>query len=430
MKKLTLESLKSLCPNCSTNNNFPFSEAESCSVCTNCRSIYRNGDQFVLRKNLLKKQSIDFLLPLETSFQWEGEKYVISGYVIKREKEDKLAIWIEYFLTHPTLPNLYLIFFNGHWTVLKYLPEVKRTKKNVRNQFNVTYQKIEYDFQHNYTVEIIDAQGCFNFPFYEDNENKVREFVYYNQVLIWEENSKDPNLRFYLGEYMFSVDLEKCFEEKFDFPKRKGYVAHQPFYFPIDGKSFRWMSLLLIATMIVGMTFWQSFFPTQSIIDGHLSVQTNNSETITSDPFEIKYDNSILNIRAKADGLNNEWVYSDMALINTKTGEERYFDMELEYYFGQTDGENWSEGDTDINGNIQYVDAGTYVLEATPLQAAGIDSKRIDFYLTTQKGSWSVFWFLVIWIVVINVILGFWGDYFNHKKRGEEYDTFSKHFNE
>lgn len=369
-----------------------------------------------------------FLLPLGLQIEWESEVYMITGYIVKREKADKNAEWIEYVLTHPSLLNLYLSYFEGHWTMIEFLPDVKRTKRSIKNQYNLTYKKVEYDYQHSYSIEIVDAQGSFNFRFYEDDDNRAREFVHYDSMMIWEENTKDPQIRFYRGKYLFPSELKKRIRSKISLPKTRGHVGHQPFYFPIDGKSFRWMSLLLIATMIVGMTFWQSFFPAIAIHDGQLEVQTDNPNTVSSAPFTVVYDNSILNVRTQVYNMSNDWVYSNLALINTKTGEERYFEMETEYYFGRTDGENWSEGDQDINGNIQYVDAGTYVLEATPQQAAGSVPKTIRFSLTAQKGSWSVFWFLVIVIVLINIVLGFIGDYFNHKKRGEDYDTVKKFF--
>lgn|GEM_PF-4144402 len=424
--KIQLKTLKASCPSCSTANLFPFEEAESCTVCSNCRSIYKPSEPLALRKNLLKEVKDLFLLPLGTTFQWNKESYTITGYVVKREKEDSAAVWIEYFLTHATLPNIYISCYNGHWTVITYLPDIVRPKGSVKNRYNMTYQKVEYDFQHHYTAQILDAQGCFNFPFYEDDENKVREFVNFDEVLIWEENKQDENLRFYKGIYLYANDLKKNLSPAVKMPKRIGYVAHQPFYFPLNPRSFRLMSILLVLCMAFGMVFWDTFFERKSINEGRLEVSTENPNTITSRPFTVAYDHSILNIEASVYNMANDWIYAEMALLNTQTGEERYFEMETEFYSGYEGGEHWSEGDKTINGNIQYVDAGTYVLEATPKQAVGSVPKTVQFRLTSQKGSWSIFWVLVGIIALINITLALIGDYFNHKKRGEEYDTFKQ----
>lgn len=366
-----------------------------------------------------------FLLALGTKFSWENETYTITGYVIKQEKDDSTAVWVEYFLTHDSLPNLYLSCFNGHWTVIKYLPDIVRKKGSIRNKYNMTYKKVEYDFQHKYVALILDAQGCFNFPFYEDERNSVREFVDADEVLIWEENQKEDDIRFYMGQYIFASKLSKLLDPAVKLPKRIGLVAHQPFYFPLSARSFRLTSILLIACMLLGMFSWESAFQREFIEQGRLVVSSDNPNAMTSEPFEIKYDRSILNVQASVYYMSNDWVYAELALINTKTGEERYFEMEAEYYFGYEDGESWSEGSSTTDGNLQYVDAGTYVLEATPKQAQFSANKVIQFTLISQKGSWSIFWFLTGLIVVINIALGIIGDYFNHKKRGEDYDTFS-----
>ena len=410
--------IKATCPSCSTSNLFPFEEIGSCTVCSGCRSVYNPSEPEVLRKNLLKETKDLFLLALETKLNWEGEIYSITGYVVKQEKEDPVAIWVEYFLTNPSLPNLYLSYFNGHWTLIEYLPEINRAKGSVRNIYNMTYQKVEYDFHHKYDVKILDAQGCFNFPFYEDDGNHVREYVNYDEVLIWEENREENNIRFYRGKYMFSVSLNRLLEPAVKLPKRIGYVAHQPFYFPVDGRSFRLMSLLLIGCMALGMMCWRAFFDSEQIHQGRLIVSSADPSTITSQPFEINYDHSLLNIKASVYNMNNDWVYSEMALINTKTGEERFFEMETEFYSGVEGGESWSEGDREINGNIQYLNKGTYVLEVTPRQQEYSVDKTILFELVSQKGSWSIFWVMTALIVIINIILGILGDYFRNKKFG------------
>lgn len=416
--------IKSPCPSCSTPNPFPFEDPGSCTVCSGCRSVYSPSEPLVLRKNLLKEVKVQFLLPLGTKLRWQKETYDIRGYVIKQEKNDSTAIWVEYFLTHDALPNLYLSYFNGHWTVIEFLPDINRKKGSIKNLYSMSYKKVEYDYQHKYGVDILDAQGCFNFPFYEDDDNKVREYVNGDEVLIVEENAKDEQLRFYKGRYVYKNELKNLLEPRTDLPKRIGYVAHQPFYFPLYTRSFHYMSVLLIALMLLGMIAWDTFFEPIQVRNGDMTITTESPETFTSQPFTITYDRSILNVTASVSSMENDWVYSEMALINTKTGEERYFEMEAEYYSGYEGGEHWSEGSHIESGNIQYVDAGTYVLEVTPTQQIGSAGKLIRFTLISQKGSWSVFWVLTGVIVITNILLAIIGDYFNHKKRGEEYDTF------
>lgn len=412
------------CPNCETINLFPFEEAESCTVCSSCRTVYNsNGD--LLKKEYLEAQTDLFLLPLGTKFREENETYTVTGYVIKKEQFDAQAIWVEYFLTHESLPNLYLSYYNGHWTLLRFLPDLQWEKGSIHNRYNIAYKGISYELYHYYNIQILDAQGSFNFPFYEDDNNMVREFINWNEVFIWEENKRDKFINFYIGRYIFSSELAKQIEPKIKLPKRVGYASYQPFYFPFDIKSFRLMSILLIGVMVLCMFSWQAFFSPKYIKEGQFELNSAENTAVTSSPFEVKYDNSVLHVKASVFGLSNDWVYADLALINTKTGEERYFSMEAEYYYGYEGGESWSEGSNTESGNLQYVDAGTYVLEATPTQALGSNEKTIRFELVSQKGSWSIFWTLTLFIVVINLFFALLQDYFNHKKQGEDYDTFS-----
>ncbi len=64
--------------------------------------------------------------------------------------------------------------------------------------------------------------------------------------------------------------------------------------------------------------------------------------------------------------IDNGWASLSTSLLNETTGQVQELDLLAERYAGRTDGESWSEGDTDADGYYGELHAGRYALRLSP----------------------------------------------------------------
>jgi len=89
-------------------------------------------------------------------------------------------------------------------------------------------------------------------------------------------------------------------------------------------------------------------------------------------------------------GVNNNWLYAALDLVNEETNGVISFDSSIEYYAGYDDGESWSEGSTRATEVIAPVEHGTYVLRVEA-QHGGLGS--VDLGVVVRQGVFRWAWF-------------------------------------
>jgi hypothetical protein len=86
----------------------------------------------------------------------------------------------------------------------------------------------------------------------------------------------------------------------------------------------------------------------------------SGSQVVFSDPIELK---SRRNLQVRAYALvDNSWAWVGGDFINEETGKVEKFELPIEYYFGATGGERWTEGDWNNQIYIASLPAGRYTL--------------------------------------------------------------------
>jgi hypothetical protein len=149
--------------------------------------------------------------------------------------------------------------------------------------------------------------------------------------------------------------------------------------------------------------------------------------TVTGAKFELnKTTNVSFHINAP---VANSWFELNASLTNTITGEEFNIEQGVEYYYGFTDGESWSEGSTSEEAHMTGLPAGTYVLQMQGQREAGFSpipwfSVEIRSDVPEDTNFWWAMGFVLIWPAIIYLLID------NNKRRRWQNSPFSSYDDE
>ncbi|MBA3540191.1 MAG: DUF4178 domain-containing protein [Deltaproteobacteria bacterium] len=113
-------------------------------------------------------------------------------------------------------------------------------------------------------------------------------------------------------------------------------------------------------------------------------------------PFTLAGGKNI-EISLDSSGLNNNYAYAAIDLVNEATGEVISIDENLESYSGVEDGESWSEGDHRTSRVIGPVPAGEYVVRVDAQQGSYQD---VTLYLTINQGVFRARYFWLAFLLL------------------------------
>lgn len=412
------------CPKCNSRKSVFTTEA-ILHVCTSCNIVFNNFE-----KNNNQKLGKEFAhhaeeLPLGIQLKHNELLYAITGKLVKYEESDPQAVWTEYVLTNPEAENIYLACWNGHWSLVECIPgfESKWKPSSMRNELE--YEGILYTYFHKYKIRIAYAEGEFNFNVFEEDKNDAFEYINPPLTIIVNYDKAEKKVEAFKSTYLYKGELKRKLSDRVSLENSSSIAGNQPFYWNINPPLFFQGSMAMFFILLLLQLLIGYFYPAVLITKSDYQLTSQNTEKVyTFDSFNVPYDNALMNITMGSSSLSNDWIATEMTLVNDATAEERSFSMETERYSGYEGGESWAEGSYTTEGNIKAVKKGKYHFEITPIQQ--MDTAPKDVYVRVEifKGSWSVFWLFAIILVVANIIIGVMSDYFEHKKWGEDYDTF------
>ncbi len=124
----------------------------------------------------------------------------------------------------------------------------------------------------------------------------------------------------------------------------------------------------------------------------------NDVYSYMSEPFKLEEGIKSVEIEMSAP-ISNNWVSSSLELINEKTGDVYFVDKDLEYYFGYTDGEHWTEGSASESQFISSVPEGKYRLSISVMVNKDAPVESFSIYVYRDVPIWINFWIslLILW---------------------------------
>lgn len=128
-------------------------------------------------------------------------------------------------------------------------------------------------------------------------------------------------------------------------------------------KMARWAAILLGVNFLLLV---YALFAGEKVLEQRFAASDLTPEVL-SQPFEVGDDGNALEIRLDVPGLDNAWMYVNVALVRQEraTADARVVhvdDADIEYYHGSSGGESWSEGSRDKSLWVRAPEAGTYRL--------------------------------------------------------------------
>jgi len=381
--------------------------------CPNCNNLlsYNDKPQGTLVKKL-ERNSYNLPFKVGDKCRLEGKEYTVTGILVKKIKP--IYYWREYILTAGDNEKRYLSETDGHWILLRDIPDKYDLKRYPRR---LEYNDMWYSLYDYANPTIIMAEGFFDFKV-PLTQQKMIEYI--NPPFILSvEVSKDGEASFF-GEHISKGAVKKAFGLK-DMPVKSGVGIVQPF--AIDIRSMAMIFCFFAIVILTSHFFIYSGRQVVQVLNDNLSFDTYNGKDYVSKPFTLKGGSAPLNISLNAN-VDNSWASVQVALVNEKTHDEEYATQDIEYYHGYEGNESWSEGSTDQNFNLCGVSAGTYHLIVTP-QKPPEDLTSTSLTISAEWNRPSV-WNMVIPIVVmLLVVVGFYFISLNFEYRRWEDSSYS-----
>jgi len=413
------------CPNCQQTQDI-FSTQSTFIVCANpnCKKAFSPDGTVMNISSEAKYKNYCSVLAIGDEFTTLLGTYTLLGKIVKYEKDDNTAIWAEYCFSNAQNENLILSCYNGHWNVLEpsenfaFLKEMNPTVGINSTQKTVYINGAACNLYHTYAIKCLYVEGEFNFNPFEDNDNRAFEYLRENRMYIVEQKKEKGNFRVkdcYIGEYWFSSDIQKRLNRTVEMPERVGYAGNQPFYVNFNLTGFKVACVIAIMIFLAVTSALRGLYPEKNIFKTTISGQ-DSSKVIVSPPFEVSYHNSLLEVEFSCSSLYNDWSGVNIALVNNKTDETRYFGIEAEYYAGTDSDGSWSEGSHSSDGVVQNIPAGSYHLEIEPMLVTG--GKDMALVITNYKGSFALCLVFASIMAVILLLVLLIEDYFIYQKGG------------
>lgn len=365
-------------------------------ACPKCYSVYgMNSDGKFSRKSKYHTHFYDCPLELGDVGFLKGSEYTVSG-ILKKNVHPHYT-WTEFILQNEAKEFLYLSLSNGHWMMLTEMEETFDVKDHptTLNHEGEYFNIFEYS-----DTEIICAKGFFDFVL---PNNKLIHLVEYIKppYIISVEKMNDEQTAFY-GEYVDKNVIKKAFPN-IDLPDQSGVNMIQPFRFDITntGVIFCLFALLIItANWLVYKDQTE-----QNVFHKTINFTEFDNKEITSPSFVLNGASAPLTIKVST-SVNNSWANVNVALINEDNSDEIYANKDIEYYYGYTDGESWTEGSPSEKFNICGVKGGKYHLLITPLKAPeDFNNNEMEVNVIWNEPSSRNAWIVIILMIIVFVAI-------------------------
>jgi hypothetical protein len=177
-----------------------------------------------------------------------------------------------------------------------------------------------------------------------------------------------------LGRYATGEEIREMFGLPTGLPDAVGPFANQPS--PYEGRPRRYwtafaplFALLAVVFLTRELIMWSG----EVVFSGsyQFNPAAQSEPSFVTPTFPIKAPGT-LEVGLQTN-LRNNWVFLDMALIDTNTGQALDFGREVSYYYGTDSDGPWTEGAQRSTFTLPAIDAGDYYLRVQPEGPAPVD---------------------------------------------------------
>jgi hypothetical protein len=325
----------------------------------------------------------------------------VIGYALKEEKNQYQSRWKEYTLYNAAEGFAFLSEYNGHWIYIREqgnAPIITKTAQTLH--YNGKY----YELFNRYTYLIVNAQGEFPYNIFNPDGTDVREFIAPPEVWI-QELSKREGITWFRGEHIEGREVKNNFDLPAGLPEKIGIGAVEP-KITVNKDRLVMMTIAGIVFLVIVHILNNSFKQSRELVNGVYSFNdSTNVVTLASQKFTLDKWRSNLRFDVEAP-VDNSWFELNTTLVNAATGTEYSISQGVEYYYGTSEGESWSEGSRDAVAYLGQIPAGTYFLQVTGQRESSFYNRlrefrlRVRYDVSTTRNMWLCLLLLLIWPVV------------------------------
>ncbi|OAE94201.1 hypothetical protein FPG92_12125 [Flavobacterium psychrophilum] len=337
---------------------------------------------------------------------FDNQEYTVTGILIKTTSGYE---WKEYVLINKKGEFMYLSESEGHWIILH---EIEFEKKVGNHPLTLDYEYKVFDrYDYSYP-KLVAAQGFFDFDIY--NKSELIEYILPPLLLSFEKLG--ANQTAFLGRHISKRDIKKAFNTNL-LPRKTGVGMVQPFLF-----NLRTLALTCCGfALLIIFTHWFMNLDRneQVVLNTTIPFDQYSTKDFVTPSFELKGSSAPMTISFHSN-VDNSWANVQVALINEVTNEEIYANKDIEYYHGYTDGENWTEGDTNGDFNLCGIPSGKYHLAITPSKATeDLQNQSVEIKASWSSPSMRNVWMTFIFMIVFVVAAYYFERNFENKRWGE-----------
>lgn len=355
------------CPNCGGTLELKApdkSERVTCPYCNSLLSINEGNLEFLkaLKPNPAPQ---DFVLEIGAKGSFknfaDGVELEIIGAVTRSVTFDGVKyFWNEYLLYNPKVGFKWLVHSDNHWN---FVDSVNAADLEISQSFagvkpTIKYNGKSYKIFQDSPARVEYVKGEFYWRVEQGETVNAADFVAAPFMLSQEKNRSEVNWS--LGTYLKTEEIEKAFGVE-NLPKPWNVAPNQPYE---GGGLIKYGFLLLGLLLLVGifmipLTGLSSTRLNQEIILQPMKSATTGQIAFTN-TFELEGRE---NVRVSAAApVSNSWTELNIDLVKEGDNDIESVLIPIEYYYGVTEGESWSEGGKTNDATISAVPAGKYTL--------------------------------------------------------------------
>lgn len=428
------------CPNCAApvKANLTSSKTIVCNSCTAVLDVSNKNVEILVKSQKALSNQIIPVIALGSIGHFEGADYTVSGYIRQVTKSEGLSYyWNEYLLHHPSHGFKWLISSQGHWTFAHPLQKSPAESKSYSGNPTAYYEK-RYKHFALYSGKVVQVMGEFYWRVKFDDQTAISDFVSPPSILTKERTKNE--IVWTVGEYISPDEVEDAFKNTFSLPEPSGIAANQPS--PYQAESNAWLNACIFFVVLAfglqvlfaifsenrvlldtSATFqkkWQTEYVSSDLQLANLQLTTD--KTVFESPiFEVKGRLSNLIIEQSV-SLNNNWLATNVVLVEQNTGIVYYAEREAGYYSGYDSDGSWVEDNSRQEIIFDKIPQGNYYLKIDADSDWTDGSKPpVNDYIKVYRDvpQWSNLWFLLGFILIWPIIFYYMSYRFEIKRWAE-----------
>jgi Zn-finger nucleic acid-binding protein len=380
--------------NCTHCNNSTSADLKSdfiVFVCPQCQTVWEKDEIGELKKKETGRKTITYpTIAVGHSGMINGETYTVTGVMIKKAYGS--YYWAEYILENSKGEFTFLSEADGHWIMLKEVPEQYDVDNHPRL---LTHDSRAMNLFQYTNTQLYLAKGFFNTKIPKGDIHLVEYILPPHLISIEKYNGVETT---FFGEHISSKAVSKAFPS-YTMPLKSGAGMVQPFKFDVNIMAIIFCSAAIL--ILLSHYFIYRDQTEQQVLSRDFFFAEFDGKDFTSQSFQLDGGSAPLTVRVHSE-VDNSWANLQVALINEQSNEQIYASKDVEYYHGVTQGESWSEGSVGDTFNICGVKAGKYHLVLTPQKAPEDRANQlISVNVVWNRPSTRNAWFLIIGLALV-----------------------------